>query len=349
MKLTFRRFDLQLAHAWAVSSNAATGGKSSYPTVFVELVDDAGGRGLGETAPSSRYQETSETVLAFLSKVNPVRLSFEDVPGSMVYLETVAPGNYAAKCALNVALLDGAAARAGRALHEMWELGFTEGRHVTSYSIGLASPEKIREKVLLAAAYPILKLKVGSTDDRANLAALREVAPEKIVRVDANEAWRTKEEALQNIKWLAADGRIEFVEQPLPAATDLADLRWLRDRSPLPLFADESYRGAEDAARCAEGFHGVNVKLAKTAGLTGAREALQAALRAGLQTMLGCMIESSLLITAAAHLAELTDHLDLDTHLLITNDPYRGVTAEQGMISFANAPRQTGLGVEERR
>lgn len=349
MKLTFRRFDLQLAHAWAVSSNAATGGKSFYPTVFVELSDDAGVRGIGECAPSARYRETSDTMLAFLGKVNAARLSFDDVPGSMACLETVAPGNYAAKCALNVALLDAAATRAGRPLHELWELGFSEGRHVTSYSIGIASPEIIREKVLLAAPYPILKLKVGSPDDRANLAALREVAPDKMVRVDANEAWRTKEEALQNIERLAADGRIEFVEQPMPAAADLADQRWLRERSPLPLFADESYRSAADAARCAEGFHGVNVKLAKTAGLTGAREALQAALRAGLQTMLGCMIESSLLITAAAHLAELTDHLDLDTQLLIANDPFLGVTAERGVISFANVPRQTGLCVEERR
>ena len=348
MKLTFRRFDLRLAHAWSVSSNAATGGKDFYPAVFVELSDDAGRRGLGEVAPSARYDETTDTVIAFLQKVDAARLSFDDVPRSMAYLESVGAGFFAAKCALNVALLDAVAAHAGQALHDFWELGFTEGRHVTSFSIGIASPEKIREKVLAAAPFPILKLKVGSPDDRANLAALREAAPEKPVRVDANEAWRTKEEALRNIEWLAADGRIQFVEQPMPASSDLADLRWLRERSPLPLFADESYQGPGDAARCAECFHGVNVKLAKTGGLTGAREALQGALRAGMQTMLGCMIESSLLISAAAHLAELTDHLDLDGILLITNDPYRGVTAERGVISFAGARRKIGLCVDEK-
>jgi L-Ala-D/L-Glu epimerase len=136
------------------------------------------------------------------------------------------------------------------------------------------------------------------------------------------------------------------VEQPLPATANPADQAWLKQRSPLPLFADESYLSAADAARCAEGFHGVCVKLAKTGGVTRAHEALQAARRAGLKTMLGCMIETSILISAAAHLADLTDHLDLDGNLLITNDAWRGVTADKGMLSFAAAPEKTGLQVK---
>jgi L-Ala-D/L-Glu epimerase / N-acetyl-D-glutamate racemase len=177
---------------------------------------------------------------------------------------------------------------------------------------------------------------------------LREVAPAKTVRVDANEGWKTKEQALEMIEWLAQDGHIEFVEQPMPAATPLKDWVWLKQRSPLPIFADESYHLAKDVAQAAECFHGVNVKLVKTGGVSAGYEALQAARKAGLKTMLGCMIESSILISTAASLAELCDYLDVDGNILITNDPYVGVKSEKGMLSFADAPEKYGLRVRAR-
>ena len=150
------------------------------------------------------------------------------------------------------------------------------------------------------------------------------------------------------IEWCAKDGHIQFIEQPMPRDTSAKDMLWLKERSPLPLFADESYHTIKDVPYCAECFHGVNVKLVKTGGVSIAYEALQAARKAGLKTMLGCMIETSVLISAAAHLAELTDYLDIDGNLLITNDPYLGVTAEKGMLSFANAPEKIGLRVTKR-
>lgn len=170
----------------------------------------------------------------------------------------------------------------------------------------------------------------------------------KPIRVDANEAWKTKEEALRHLEWLAADSHVQFVEQPMPATTDAKDLAWLKEQTPIPIMGDESYVSAKDIALCADCYHGVNVKLVKTGGITGAYEALRAARNAGLKTMIGCMLESSILISAAAHLAELTDYLDIDGNLLITNDPYLGVTAERGVISFAQAPEKTGLRVRER-
>ena len=348
MLLTFHRHDLLLRHSWAVASNAATGGKTVYPVVFVELQDDQGRRGIGEAAPSRRYHESAGSVIAFLQRLDAQRLSFDDLPGSMAYLDAVAPGNFPAKTAINIALLDGLARARQQPLHEFLQLGFNEGRHVTSFSIGIDRPEMIRQKVLEAEAFPILKLKLGSPHDRANLAALREVAPRKIVRVDANEAWTTKEEALAQIEWLTADGRIELVEQPMPVSADPHDLAWLRERSPLPFFGDESYHHASDAAACADCFHGVNVKLVKTTGITGALAALRAARQAGLKTMLGCMIESSLLITAAAHLAELADYLDLDGNLLVSNDPFVGVKCRNAVLSFADIPESNGLRVSER-
>jgi L-alanine-DL-glutamate epimerase-like enolase superfamily enzyme len=138
------------------------------------------------------------------------------------------------------------------------------------------------------------------------------------------------------------------VEQPLAASTAVKDWVWLKSRSPLPIFGDESYHTAKDASQAAECFHGVNVKLVKTGGISGGHDALQAARKAGLKTMLGCMIETSILISAGAHLAELCDYLDLDGNILITNDPYAGATAENGMVSFAKAPDTVGLRVKAR-
>ena len=340
MKSRIWRFDLELTHTWRIARDSGT---NDFPVILFELTDDAGVTGLGESAPIARYDESVDTVEAFLRKVDASKLSFTDIAGSMRYLDTIAPGQHAAKCAANIALLDGAAKAAGQPIHDFLKLGFTEGRHLTSFSIGMDKPDIIREKVREAARYPVLKLKVGSPDDEANFAALRDAAPNKFVRVDANEGWKTKEEALRRIEWLHRDGHVQFVEQPMPAATPVADWVWLKARSPLPIFADESYHNAADAPRAAECFHGVNVKLVKTGGISGAHDALVAARKLGLKTMIGCMIETSVLISAAAHLAELADHLDIDGNILTSNDPYSGATAEQGIISFAAALEKTGL------
>jgi len=351
VKLKTWRSVLKLTHTWAIARGLQPdggGGIEEFEVLFAELTDRDGVRGIGEAAPSSRYQENVDTVAAFLEHVDPERLNFEDVAGSMAYLERVAPKQHAAKGAINLALLDGAARRAGRPVYDFLGLGFQENKHVTSFSIGIAKPDVIRRKVQEAEIYPVLKMKVGSPDDAQNLAALREVAPTKRVRVDANEAWKTKEEALRKIEWLAADGHIEFVEQPMPASTEAKDLIWLKGRSPLPIMADESCISVEDIPHCSECYHSINVKLVKTGGISGAFETLKAARSRGLKTMIGCMIESSVLISAAAHLAELTDYLDLDGNLLISNDPYRGVSCHRGMLSFADAPEPVGLRVQAR-
>ena len=351
MKLNFRRFELTLTHRWSIASGlgpGGAGGTNVFRVAFVELIDRDGVMGLGEAAPSSRYEENVDSTIAFLEHVDASRLSFDDVPGSMQYLETIADKNLAPKGALNIALLDGAGRKAKQPICELLNLGFTEGKHLTSFSIGLDRPEVIRKKVLEAERYPVLKLKVGGPNDRENLAALRDVAPKKTVRVDANEAWTSKEEALKQIEWLAKDGHIEFVEQPMPATTSTNDMSWLKSRSPLPIMADEAFLSRADIDRCAQGYHAVNAKLVKTGGISGAYDALSGARKAGLKTMIGCMIESSILISAAAHLAELTDYLDIDGNLLITNDPYRGASAGNGIISFRDAPDPYGLRVSAR-
>ena len=345
MKLTFKRLDLQLAHTWTIARGTGT---NIFKAVTVELTGADGTVGLGEAAPTARYKESVDSVQDFFKKVDARGLSFTDVEGSMSYLDTISPHDMSAKCALNIALLDGAAKRAKKPIYDFLELGFRENHHVTSFTIGIDKPDMIRKKVLEAERYPVLKVKVGVADDKVNMQALRDVAPTKTVRVDANEGWKTKEQALEMIEWLAKDGHVEFVEQPMPAATPAKDWIWLKQRSPLPIFADESYHLAKDVAQVVDCFHGANVKLVKTGGVSAGYDALSAARKAGLKTMLGCMIESSILISAAAHLAELCDYLDVDGNILITNDPYLGVTAEKGILSFAAAPEKYGLRVSAR-
>ncbi len=344
MKLSFQHLDLHLAQPWVISRGRTDVSK----VVVVELTDNDGIVGRGEAAPISRYKESVKSVETFLHKIDPGRLQKVSIPEAVAYLDELSSHDNAAKCAVNIALVDINAKRSGKAIYDYLDLGFTEQKHITSYSISLGSPDEIRKKVQLANHYPILKLKLGGPDDQAALKALREIAPEKLIRVDANEAWRSKEEALKNIEWLANDKGIEFVEQPLPASTAARDWIWLKQKSPLPIFADESHHHAKDTNLAAQCFHGVNVKLVKMGGITGSFEALNVARKAGLKTMLGCMIETSILISAAAHLAELADYFDLDGNLLINNDPYSGVTAEKGALSFANALDKTGLRISAR-
>ena len=333
---------MSLAHRWAIAGRE---GARLHHNVLVKLTDADGLVGIGESAPASTYHESAASSSAFLAKVDASKLSFDNIPASMAALDAVGPGEMAAKCAINIALVDGAARRAGKAVYDYLGIGFEENKHITSMSIGIDTPESVRQKTKEAERYPVLKLKVGDPRDKENLAAVRDVAPTKLVRVDANEGWKTKEHALEMLEWLAKDGRIEFVEQPMPHGTSAKDLIWLKARTPVPIFADESYHGASNVEHCAECYHGVNVKLVKAGGITPAYDALVAARKAGLKTMIGCMIETSILITAGAHLANLSDHLDLDGNLLATNDPYEGATAEKGMISFANTVEKIGLRV----
>jgi L-Ala-D/L-Glu epimerase len=345
VKLDFHQVDLHLTHPWKL---ARTDRADVQSVTIVQLTDEHGITGMGEAAPVKRYGESIATTKSFYQKVDLTKLSFHQLEQSSRYVDTLSSADQSAKCGLNVALFDGAAKISGKSLCDYFNLGFQEKKHVTSFTIGIDEPAVIREKVMAAEKLPVLKMKVGVTQDKANLKALREVAPTKPVRVDANEGWSTREEALKMIEYLAQDPHIEFVEQPMPASAPVADWSWLKARSPLPIFGDESYHLAQDVERSIECFHGVNIKLVKTGGVSFAFEALQAARKAGLKTMIGCMIETSVLITAAAHLAELADYLDLDGNLLIKNDPYLGVTAENGVLSFTKTPVPSGLRVGKR-
>jgi len=213
----------------------------------------------------------------------------------------------------------------------------------TSFTIAIPPDEAtLRERVREAAGYPVLKIKLGSSWDERIVRIVREMEPGKVLRVDANAAW-TPKHALHMIPILQELG-VEFVEQPLPGH-DVEGLRFVRERSALPIIADESCLVSTDIPRLAGAVDGINIKLAKCGGLREALRMIATARAHDMSVMCGCMVESSLGITAAAQLAPLLDYADLDGAELVVNDPYLGATIDGGVISL---PAGAGLGVELR-
>jgi len=212
---------------------------------------------------------------------------------------------------------------------------------LTTFSIGIDSPQMTKQKVLEAEAYPVLKVKVGLDSDEATIEAVRSVT-KKPLRVDANEGWKTKEEAVRKINWLETQG-VELIEQPLPAHM-LEEMRYVRGKVHIPVIADEASLHPSDIPKLAPYFDGVNVKVDKCGGLLEALRMIEVARSLRLKVMLGCMISSSVAITAAAQLSPLVDYADLDGHLLIRDDPFRGVTVERGRLVLPDGP---GLGLRK--
>jgi L-alanine-DL-glutamate epimerase-like enolase superfamily enzyme len=306
--------------------------------VWVE-VDDGRNAGWGEAAPILRYQEDRASTTAAI-EVMGARLG-DPRAFAQAAARAAVPGQGAAEAAVDMALHDLAGKRLGVPLYELLGLAPVPLPE-TSFTIGLDRPEVVAAKVREASAYAILKVKMGSDDDRAVLEAVRDTAPHQRIRVDANEGW-TAEGALDRLGWLHHLG-VEFVEQPLPADR-LEETRALRRASPLPFFADESVHRAADIPRLAGAFDGINIKLMKCGGLGEALRMIAVARAHGMRIMLGCMIESSLAITAAAHIASLVDAADLDGSALVADDPFVGATLEKGRLVLPEGP---GLGVRQR-
>jgi L-alanine-DL-glutamate epimerase-like enolase superfamily enzyme len=334
--------DLPFKAAWTISR----GTRQRADNVLVRLrwpaPDGQVYEGLGEAAPYAFYGELRGTVQACLAEF--AGLLGDDpfaIDATMQRLEARLRHNTAAKAAIDLALHDLMGKVVGKPLWQLW--GLDPGQApVTSYSIGLDEPAEMARKAREAAAFPILKIKLGTSRDLESMAAVREAVPGHRFVVDANGAWSPKQ-AARRLRDL--DGyKIDFVEQPV-AAGDLAGLKYVREHSPFPIVADESCVDEEDVARLAGCVDGVNVKLMKCGGLRRARRLIAAARAHHLQVMVGCLIESSIAITAAAHLAPLLDYADLDGNLLLARDPYQGVTCEGGKLTLPTAP---GLGVVPR-
>ncbi len=334
--LESRILRLKLRHTWTTTMSS-----SEYRDTLHLAYTRDGVTGRGEGAPIVRYQENAqgaqqavESARDFLVTADPWK--FEKV---MAEVFRRIEGQYAAKAAIDIALMDWIGQKLCVPLYHHFGLDPTDAP-VTTFSIGIDTPEVTRQKVRDAEPFPVLKIKVGLDSDEATMEAVRSVT-RKPLRVDANEGWKDKQEAVRKINWLESQG-VEFVEQPLPAAM-LEETRWVRSRVHIPIMADEACLHPSGIPALAGAYDGVNVKLDKCGGMLEAYRMIQIAKALGLKTMLGCMISSSVSITAAAHLSPLVDYADLDGSLLISNDPYVGVRVEAGKLILPDRP---GLGLQ---
>jgi L-alanine-DL-glutamate epimerase-like enolase superfamily enzyme len=311
------------------------------PDVQLTLTAD-GITGYGEASMPPYLGETVESVMSFLSRVD--LSGFSDpmqVDDILDYVDAIAPGCAPAKAAIDIALHDWVGRRLGQPLYRLWGLN-SERTPWTTYTIGIDTPDVMQAKVrAVEGRFKRLKVKVGTADDRRNIEAIRRVTDLPLM-VDANQGWTSREAALDQVQWLARQG-VMLVEQPLPKQR-LDDLAWLTERSPIPIVADESVQRLSDVVRLRGVVDGVNIKLMKCTGLREARKMITVARALGLKVMLGCMTETSCAVSAAAQLSPLADWADLDGHLLISNNPFRGgVGVEEGRLVLPDAP---GVGVE---
>ncbi len=340
MKLTSEIVALRTKNPFIISR----GGSSEYRVVRITVTDKDGATGWGEAAPSKFYGDTADTVTDVLPILAGAIAGMDSwsLEAMEHALAKVIRFNGAARAGVSAALHDLVGKRMGVPVYRMWGLD-ASASPLTSFTIAIAPDEDtLRKRVTEAAQYPVLKIKLGTNWDAKIVRIIREMEPGKTLRVDANAAW-TPKHTLKMVPILQELG-VEFVEQPLPPG-DIDGMRFVRERSALPIIADESCLVSADIPKLAGVVDGINIKLAKCGGLREALRMVATARAHDMLVMAGCMIESSLGITAACHFAPLLDCADFDGHALISNDPYVGATIDDGVIRL---PAGAGLGVMAR-
>jgi len=326
---------LQLKNIWTISRNSS----NFKDNVFIKIGRN-GITGLGEAAPNVRYGENAQLTIGKIRQFektleNSDWLQFDEIKNAM---DNEIKDQSCAKAAIDMAIMDWVGKSQGVPLYKLWEVNplLTP---ITSYSIGIDTPEIIRKKIEQADCFPVLKIKVGRDNAVEIIKVVRGIT-DKPLRIDANEAWTSKQDALEKILWMQSQN-IEFIEQPMPAEM-IEETSWLRERVNIPIVADEAVKRTSDIAKLAGAYDGINIKLMKSGGLLEAIKMIDIAHSFGMKVMLGCMIESSLAITAAAHLSPQVEWADLDGNLLISNDPFEGVKVNAGKLVLNDKP---GIGI----
>ena len=335
MHLSFFPYELQLQHTFTVASYSRT----TTPDVQVEIEYD-GYVGYGEASMPPYLGHTVESVCAFLQKVNLEQFSdpfqLEDI---LAYVDGLSEGDAPAKAAVDIALHDLVGKLIGQLWWRLWGLDASKAPS-TTFTIGIDTPEVVREKTLECAdRFNILKVKVGLDSDEEMIRTIRSVTDLPLA-VDANQGWTDRQKALDEIFWLKEQG-VVMVEQPM-AIERLDDIAWITERSPLPIFADESIQRLRDIPAIKGAFTGINIKLMKCTGMREAWKMLNYGRAEGMRVMIGCMTETSCACTAAAQLSPAVDFADLDGNLLISNDRFEGMTVRDGRMVLPDRP---GLGL----
>ena len=337
MQLQFEPYELQLTHTFTVSSYS----RKTTPDVQVRI-DYEGYTGFGEASMPPYLGQTVESVCSFLRKVDlgQFRDPF-DLEDILAYVDALSEGDSAAKAAVDIALHDLVGKLMGQPWYRIWGLDPAKAPD-TTYTIGIDTPEVVREKARECdGRFNILKAKVGVPGDKETIRAIREITSVPIA-VDANQGWKDREEALDMIHWLAEQG-IVMVEQPMPKE-QIDDIAWLRERTPLPIFADEAVQRLADIKALEGAYDGINIKLMKCTGMREAWKMVNYARAEGMKVMVGCMTETSCAVSAAAQLSPAVDFADLDGNLLISNDRFDGMKVVDGKITLPDRP---GIGIIE--
>lgn len=336
ISLRFKPYDLQLKHTFTLASTS----RKTTPVMLTEIEFD-GFVGYGEASMPPYLGESHTTASAFLSKVDLSRFSdpflIEDI---LAYVDSLAPGNYAAKAAVDIALHDLTGKIMNLPWYKIWGLN-PDQTPDTSFTIGIDTPEVIREKVQEASPYKILKVKLGRDNDREIITTIKKTT-DKPLCVDVNQGWADKKHALDMCFWLKEQG-VVFVEQPMPKHLN-SDIAWLTANSPLPIIADEALQTISDLKAMSGIYNGINIKLMKCGGLRAAHTMINMAKALGMKVMIGCMTETSCGVTAAAQLSPLVNWADLDGNLLISNDIFDGIKVVDGKVIL---PARPGIGVKK--
>jgi L-alanine-DL-glutamate epimerase-like enolase superfamily enzyme len=354
MEITFSQHLLEFKHPFKIALNSRT----STPVV-ITVVECQGFNGYGEASLPPYLEENTKTVFQFLAKAEKVLHDFDrpdDLESILKRIAEIAEGNTAAKASVDIALHDLKGKLEGRPCHTFWNQDkknnsalsiSTIGNAIitpdTSFTIGMDEPAVILEKLKEAEDFNILKVKLGGSTDFDLIEQIRSYT-NKTISVDVNQGWKTKEDALERIEWLK-DKNVLFIEQPLNKL-DLSGAAWLKERSPLPIIADESFQRFSDLEYVKDCFHGINIKLMKCSGLNEAFKIIVRARKLNLKILIGCMAESSCAVSAAGQLSPLADWSDLDGPLLIKNDLFSGLNYANGKLILNDKP---GIGVERIR
>ena len=285
--------------------------------------------------------ESQESVIRFLKKVDLARYNDPFLLDEILeYVDSLEEGNLAAKASVDIALHDLVGKLVDQPLYRLWGLN-PANTPVTSFTIGIDTPEVVRMKTQEASSFKVLKVKLGGGNDREMIQAVRSVTDVPLY-VDVNQGWSEKEQALEMVYWLKEQG-IVFVEQPLPKSA-VDDLAWLTERSPLPVIADEAFQRLVELPSLLGVYSGINIKLMKSTGLREAHKMITVARALGMRVMIGCMTETSCAVSAASQLSPLVDWADLDGNLLISNDLFEGVKVVDGKVTLNSWP---GTGVKK--
>ena len=341
-QLSYEPFTGVLRHAFGISTNTRT----TTPIVLTRITLD-GKTGYGEAALPPYLVETQESVCAFLKLAEPVINNCSlplNVDSIMQLVNELAPGNYAAKASIDIALHDLYGKLEGKPLWQLWDID-PNATPCTSYTIGYdASNSVVLLKVREAEWAKILKVKLGreEAEDKRMINLIRSIS-DKPIYVDANQGWLTQEHALKMCQWLETQG-VVLIEQPMPKHMN-EEHRWLCEQVTLPIIADEACQTYDDVAALQPYYDGINIKLMKCGGVAQGRKMINLARELGMQVMIGCMTETSAGISAATTLSALVDYADLDGHVLLGNDPYEGIQIVEGKLTLVDKP---GTGVSVR-